>query len=174
MFPGALEMKVAVSHLIGYAWAIVVGHVVVSRVVGKMWDWLPINKQDRNRLRPKELTWHAGVVGMLERALYVTALVMGQGSFIGIWLALKVAGQWKGWTATGNEDKDGGGPSGRAVYNIFLIGTALSLLYAVVGYGLIVWGWPWPGNFYLGLRVMGALGVGTWVLYLWMLNQWPR
>ena len=41
---------------------------------------------------------HLGaIVGYIERALFVAALQNGHAEFIGVWLALKVAGKWSGW-----------------------------------------------------------------------------
>jgi hypothetical protein len=47
---------------------------------------------------------------------------------VGIWLVLKVAGQWHGW-----KDDD------RTTYSNFLIGNGLSLLFAVTGAQIIKW-----------------------------------
>jgi hypothetical protein len=37
------------------------------------------------------------VIGLVERVLYTAFLQIGQAQFIGFWLAIKVAGQWKRW-----------------------------------------------------------------------------
>jgi len=62
---------------------------------------------------------------------------MGKPEFIGVWLVLKVAGQWKRW---GGEAKVAGKDlEGRVFYNIFLIGNGLSLAYAVGGAQMIIY-----------------------------------
>ena len=61
-------------------------------------------------------------LGIAERSLYFFAFLVGAPSWIGVWLAIKVAVQWHRW------------PTGeRAIYNIFLIGNALSILSALGG-----------------------------------------
>jgi hypothetical protein len=76
------------------------------------------------------------IVGAVERALYVAALVPGGDgrAFIGLWLSLKVAGNWRGWSE-GSTVPRGNGTSAtihpRSVLNLFLIGNGLSLLNAV-------------------------------------------
>ncbi|HYT59201.1 MAG TPA: hypothetical protein VEL06_03465 [Haliangiales bacterium] len=64
-------------------------------------------------------------------------LQIGLGSMIGLWLVLKVAGQWKRWMDDGDEKAER--PDGRSVFNIFLIGNALTMLYSFVGFKLIQW-----------------------------------
>jgi hypothetical protein len=58
---------------------------------------------------------------------------MGKPEFIGIWLALKVAGQWKRWSG------DESGIHGRGVFNVFLIGSAFSVIYALTGAKMTEW-----------------------------------
>ena len=60
--------------------------------------------------------------GILERSIYTTIFIINQPAFVAVWLGLKVASQWKRW-----EDKE------RATYDIFLIGSALSLIIAFIG-----------------------------------------
>jgi len=69
--------------------------------------------------------------------LYVAFLQLGLGNLIGVWLVLKVAGHWKRWVDDGDEQTQR--PDGRSVFNIFLIGNALTVLYSFVGFKLIGW-----------------------------------
>jgi hypothetical protein len=65
----------------------------------------------------------------------VVSLQLGKAEFIGVWLALKVAGQWKRWSEgvrVGEREVDA-----RVFYNIFLIGSGLSIAYSIVGAQLI-------------------------------------
>ena len=61
-------------------------------------------------------------LGMLERALYVLALVSGNASWIGLWLGLKTAASWNRW-----QDKNS------ASTNVWLLGNGLSVLYGAIG-----------------------------------------
>jgi len=54
---------------------------------------------------------------------------MGKEAFVGIWLVLKTAGRWGEWKK----------PQGRRIYNVFLVGNALSLMFGVLGALLIEW-----------------------------------
>ena len=62
------------------------------------------------------------VLGILERILYTFSILMGFPQWIAVWLTLKTASRWPGW----KEDK-------HRKYNIFLIGNAVSILFAVIG-----------------------------------------
>ena len=59
----------------------------------------------------------------------------GKPEFIGVWLVLKVAGSWNRWGETGTIG--GKKIEGRAFYNIFLIGSGLSIAYAIGGAKMI-------------------------------------
>lgn len=62
-------------------------------------------------------------LGIIERFLYTAAIIMGLPEWIPIWLGLKVAVSWKRW----QDEKQ------RGTYNIFLIGSALSLIFGFLG-----------------------------------------
>jgi hypothetical protein len=61
-------------------------------------------------------------LGICERASYTTAILLGFPTWIGVWLAIKVAAQWQRWH--GEE---------RAVYNVFLLGNILSVFFGLLG-----------------------------------------
>jgi hypothetical protein len=65
------------------------------------------------------------LLGLVERILYLIAIYIQQPVFIGFWLTLKAASRWEVWTT---KDKDS--IPGRAYFNIFLFGNALSILYS--------------------------------------------
>jgi len=67
-------------------------------------------------------------VGFCESILYPTSFLLDIPEFIGIWLALKVAGHWKQWE-TGDE--------GRRRFNKFLVGNAMSICVGILSYGAI-------------------------------------
>ena len=77
------------------------------------------------------------LLGILERVLYARSWLAVQPAFIGIWLVLKVAGGWKAWA--GNQPvtwNDGGAEksaeiTGRHMFNVFLINSAVSLIAAL-------------------------------------------
>lgn len=70
--------------------------------------------------------------------LYVVSFQVTAIEFIGVWLALKVAGQWRQWNEGQTLDNDIK-ITGREIFNTFLIGNALSIIYAIVGAKIIEW-----------------------------------
>jgi hypothetical protein len=80
------------------------------------------------------------IVGALERVLYISALLGGVREFVGLWLALKVVGGWKGWSEDRVLKAEGGGEvkvHPRNTVNVFLIGNGLSLMNAAAATDLI-------------------------------------
>ena len=117
-------------YFLGYAFGVVLGHSLVGMVVDQMYEnFARYMKQDlvKDGIRPQP--WVPQITGVVERILFISALLMGHASFIGVWLAVKTASQWKFW----NEEKT------RTRFQIFLIGNGLSILYAATGYKIIVW-----------------------------------
>jgi len=87
----------------------------------------------------REDLWPPTLVGILEGLMYPIAIAVGYGQFIGIWLAVKVAGQWVRWgteTPTGSA-KVLQAKKGRRRFNKFLIGNALRIILAVITYSIL-------------------------------------
>lgn len=61
-------------------------------------------------------------LGIFERASYTAAILLGAPTWIGVWLAIKVASQWNRWQ--GDE---------RATYNVFLMGNLISIFFGIIG-----------------------------------------
>jgi hypothetical protein len=123
-------------YAIGYGFSVLGGLPFIYLLTRMLWmglGWRPNTANDE--LHPH--LEHPIMVGLLERSLYTTSWLLGKPEFIGAWLVLKVAGQWKGWT----EDRELNGRKvlGRAIFNVFLIGNGFSVAYAVVGALLIEW-----------------------------------
>ena len=78
-----------------------------------------------------------------------------------MWLALKVAGQWARWTTIDPSAKT----HGRAIFNIFLIGNAVSIGYGVVGALLI--NWLQAGVRSNAVACAIAIIIGSVALYVW-------
>jgi hypothetical protein len=73
--------------------------------------------------------------GIVERLLYTTVFIINQPAFVAVWLALKVASQWKRWD--GEE---------RGTYNVFLMGNAFSLIIAYLGAWIVLGRIPLVGS----------------------------
>jgi hypothetical protein len=110
--------------------------------------------------RPDYIWWIPACVGGAERLLYTVAWINGQEKFIAVWLAFKGIANWKGW------DQGGGG---RHLFNIFLLGNALSIAFGVVGGMLILQPVTWPPNLStLPGSATSAIGLSLGCLGLWL------
>jgi len=98
--------------ILGYLYSTVLAGFIITPISSAMWEFV-------GRKRPN--TWQPITIGIVERILYTASIQIGQPTFVGIWLALKVAGQWHGW-----KDDD------RTTYSNFLMGNGLSLLLRVL------------------------------------------
>jgi hypothetical protein len=105
--------------LVGLAVSSIAGSLVLWVLIDKLaWGYL---KKTQN-IEPKPPGVLSIPLGIVERILYTTSFILGAPSWVGIWLVVKVAVQWDRWT--GKE---------RATYNVFLIGSALSILFGFIG-----------------------------------------
>lgn len=123
------------ANAIGYIFAVFVGDFAIRKISDRMWQCLGWSKSETPNIRPD--VWQPRLTGIVERVLYVAAFQVGKPEFIGVWLALKVAGQWTRWSKEPNTGENV--PQGRSIYQNFLIGNALSVIYALVGFKLIEW-----------------------------------
>ncbi len=115
------EAMAILPYVIGYLGAVVIAHFPIKFIVDELWKSVGTTSDDRPH------PWHPHLVGILERILYVTFFLLGKPEFIGFWLALKGVGKWRRWS------------NNRYIFNIFLIGNALSVGYSIVGAKLIDW-----------------------------------
>ena len=79
------------------------------------------------------------LLGILERTLYISTLLLGYEKFIAIWFALRAAGSWKRWADGYNQGDRLRAVPGRTLFNIFCVGFSLSLINALAAYAAIVW-----------------------------------
>jgi len=121
--------------VIGYGFSVFAEAILVKSLVETLWDCIVPQSSSNPQNRPQ--FWQGDALARIEGVLYVAFLQLGLGNLIGVWLVLKVAGQWKRWMDDGDEKTQR--PDGRSVFNIFLIGNALSVLYSFVGFKLIGW-----------------------------------
>ena len=105
---------------------IIIGYLI-STLGGAFVLWLLINKIAWPYLSKKGIQRKASgsltiPMGIIERFLYTTVFIINQPAFVAVWLAFKVASQWKKWEV-----------EERGSYNVFLIGSALSIIIAYLG-----------------------------------------
>ncbi len=108
----------AMSIITGYYISTLFGAAVLYLLIDKI-AWNYLEKKGILNKGPETLTLPMGI---LERFLYTSVFIINQPTFIIVWLTLKVASHWKRWA---NEE--------RGTYNVFLIGSALSLIIAFFG-----------------------------------------
>jgi hypothetical protein len=138
----------------GYLFAILIGHWAVGTLM---------RSASGARTATAHST-HPAAIGLLERALYVATWQLGARGFIGLWLALKVLGNWKRWTE--DSTPDAGTIPDRSTLNRFLLGAGTSLAFAIGGALIIelLDHNEWAQALLLGAVVVGAcLGLG-WFL----------
>ena len=111
--------------LIGLAFATFGGAIVITLIVDFcLWKYArgQWKKQGKQVDEYEGKFWPLSLLlGILERAIYMGAFLMGNLTLVGGWLVLKAAAGWGGWR------KEGG------MYNIFLIGNSLSIIFGFLG-----------------------------------------
>ncbi len=114
--------------LLGYAVSVV---IAIPFTFG--WSWLLHHMIEGKSLPPPvRIKWIPLLIGLLERAIITTLIgwdIPGTATFIIGWIALKSAGAWI--------DMRNGAAHSRARFYVGLLGTLLSLLFALIG-GLIL------------------------------------
>lgn len=73
--------------------------------------------------------WQVSILGIIERILYLISILIGKPEFIAAWLGIKTV-----YIALSEKNV-----SGRRIYNNFLIGNGISILYAFASAGIIQW-----------------------------------
>ena len=102
-----------------------ISHLIVHPVLYFL--KLLFNLKSEKEFKPAN-RWPPVLVGFCESVMYPIAFLIGRYEFIGVWLAVKVAGGWDSWR-TGNE--------GRNRFQMFLIGNALSISLGFLTFVLI-------------------------------------
>jgi len=148
--------------LVGYAFSAGAGLLFITLLNTRLYQALGWEKgKQGDELHPHR--YHPAMVGVAERTLYTAAWQLGKPEFIGVWLVFKVAGQWGGWT--NDRSIDGKKVLGRAVYNVFMIGNAFSLAYAVAG--AMIPGWLADQQYLLAILIPLAVMLATLAFTAW-------
>jgi hypothetical protein len=118
----------------GLIFASLVGQALILPMMKNLWVGVYGKGRAPSVQRHQE---HPMMIGVMERALYYGAWVFGKPEFIGVWLAIKIAGQWSRW-AQGEYIAPRKVP-GRSFFNVFLVGTGFSIAYGVIGAQITEW-----------------------------------
>jgi len=98
-----------------------IGAFIIWLIVDKM-AWPYIHKHHSYLTLKKKNHTLTVWIGIVERALFTSAVLMGATAFIPLWIAIKVAPHWERW----QRDE-------RVVYNVFLLGNGLSVIFGLIG-----------------------------------------
>ena len=123
--------KCLLKYLLGYGLS-----VVVATPVTYFWSWF-LHRAIQNHRTPNDpeaerIRWIPLMLGIFERIIITTLVVgkvSGTAAFIGTWVMVKSVGGWASWSK--------GTTYGRAVLMIGLLGSAMSVLFALAG-GLLI------------------------------------
>jgi hypothetical protein len=168
----ALTLTSSLIYAYGGLYAIGLGHLFLRRIQDRIWLRVLRHNELPQSAIDLDLRELAGTVGIIERSLYVTSILTHHPEFIGVWLAIKVGGGWKGWSEgrryPDHVDPKTGQPRaipGAQVFNAHLIGAGLSLLFAATGAYSIRW--LLEGSVLQALTVGTLLVSATFALLLW-------
>ena|SRR3989338_6775137 len=128
-----------IPYLIGYIVACSLSFIFIDLIYQELWREIKDELEDKDH---KLHRWYGAIIGLLEQVMYITAILLDKFEFIGIWLAFKVIGRWER-SRIEFEQNSNKGKLGKlqthAIYSIFTIGNALSIIYSVVGWKIICW-----------------------------------
>lgn len=113
--PTLRALEIVGYYLLAYVIATIGGYFVVAIPYRIIASRFVAEKVSKRELRL------SGMVGVVEQILYISAILINQPAFIGVWLLLKAAGEW------GRHDKPGVADE----YKVALIGNGLSVLVGV-------------------------------------------
>jgi hypothetical protein len=117
-------------------WQCVVLNVIAIPVTG-FWVWVLDRYIDRFRYGAEKASrrWPLPVtMGIIERIIYTILVgfcVTGAAGFIGAWVTIKAVGGWAKWGGEHSTDYT------RATFTVGLLGSAISVIFGIVG-GLII------------------------------------
>ena len=101
-----------------------------------MWDFLATKHKNLEEGKGRYSSQPA-ILGIVERSLYYASFIFALPAFIGVWLTLKTVAKSPRWANEPNElakKKLPENPPGRALFQPFLVGNGLSILFAGAGY----------------------------------------
>lgn len=118
-----------------------ISDLLVNFVIGNIWSNKSLKVDNKLISDLKKVSWLPRTVGIFERIIFTTSFIIGKYEYVAIWLGLKVVGSWKD---NSNENKKKTKSNlWRIRENIFLIGTALSLILSYLAFLLF--------NYHMGL-----------------------
>jgi hypothetical protein len=121
-----------ISFLLGYIFSVVVGYWFTKEYNSRVWEFLPLLKSDKTKKKDDDLQlWASQQVGMVERFLYTSSILFAGSGLIAVWVGIKALSQWKRWEGKTHAE--------RVTFNLYLVGSGLSLLYGILGAQIAIW-----------------------------------
>ena len=145
--------------LLAFLLGVGVAAIPIRIIVQQMWLLVKVEAIDEKPIFAmsthdalRRYQWQGDIVGIVERLLYVTALILGRPEFIAVWLTLKTVARARRWT-------EEGAVRGRAIFNNFLVGNGLSIFCSVAAVAIaqLAAGPLWPPDPLLALYIFLAL-----------------
>lgn len=120
-------------YALAYLAASIIGFLIVTPLV-----LLVVRIYFRHEAQDRPRAHLSAIVGVLERILYITAILIGHPELIGAWFVLKAVGEWGDTRKVVNDQEEGVKRPGVAnEYLLNLIGSLLSLFVGVAcGYAI--------------------------------------
>jgi hypothetical protein len=144
------EYLVILMSALGYFISLFVGGFMVKKTIDLAWKMIDYGKSESTE-RGK-YGWTTEMVGYLERFIYTTSVIFGVKELFAAWLVLKLSSQWVKWGGVKNLEKpknvnlifkrqkdEEQKYKSRAIFQIFLLGTGLSLVYGLLGGQVAIW-----------------------------------
>ena len=147
-----------VPWVLGFVFSVLVGHLTISIAMNEIWRAVGVDP----RTRP--LKWMPAALGLLERALFTAAILVGQAGFIGVWLGVKTVARYRSW---GDHLAETTSVSEREIFSVFLLGQGLSIGFAAagaVGTTLLQTNKVAPAALLAGSTVAGTLAFAGWIM----------
>jgi hypothetical protein len=133
MFPDLWREIGYSPFIVGFLYANLLGAFLIHFVMTEMRRLVGSEPTEQYR-------WQPHVTGIIERTMYMVSFFLKRPEFVLGWLVLKAAGGWEVWKTGMTTDGGKSDPhQGRAMYSNMFNGSALSILYAGVGFLFIFW-----------------------------------
>lgn len=158
----------AMPALLGFFVAVVLGQVVIGLTSKILYRKLGLEGSRKG-------SQLSAILGAAECVLYLGAFLLGRLEFIAVWLGLKTVVRWRNWETDIPIPQAGEKPKwilGRYAYNIFLLGNALVITFAAIGWKIIELARhkTWPEV----IAIVAATLAGSLILIVWALLTRPE
>ena len=137
--------------MIGYGYYICLQGIWIGKIMVALKNKIKFEApDDTSKFTDKEKEaygWYAKRVGNIDGIMYITAFLFGYREFVAVWLAFKLAGRWSSAEMELDLEKERIKEYSKnyqriihnAIYNIFTIGNALTIICATAGWKIICW-----------------------------------